>query len=135
VLTVGAYTCIWLKTGEISNIIPDSMLALMGISAGTTVIGAVVDSNSSVQDPEKASGNFLKDILSDSDGISFHRLQMFVWTIVLGAVFFQKVHATLMMPDFVASGTYLGFKTAATVPGKTPQQGATTGSNQNGVVG
>lgn len=122
VLTVGAYTCIWLKTGEISNIIPDSILALMGISAGTTVISAVVDSNASSQAPATASGNFLKDLLSDSDGISFHRLQMFVWTIVLGFVFIHKVSITLIMPDFdtqllglmgLASGTYLGFKIPA----------------------
>lgn len=122
VLTVGAYTCIWLKTGEISNIIPDSILALMGISAGTTVISAVVDSNASSQAPATASGNLLKDLLSDSDGISFHRLQMFVWTIVLGFVFIHKVSTTLIMPDFdtqllglmgLASGTYLGFKIPA----------------------
>ncbi len=122
VLTIGAYTCIWLKTGEISNIIPDSILALMGISAGTTVISAVVDSNASSQAPATASGNFLKDLLSDSDGISFHRLQMFVWTIVLGVVFIHKVTTTLIMPDFdtqllglmgLASGTYLGFKIPA----------------------
>lgn len=122
VLTVGAYTYIWLKTGDISHIIPDSILALIGISAGTTVLSAVVDSNAAAQTPEKASGNFLKDLLSDSDGISFHRFQMFVWTIVLGSVFIQKVCATLIMPDFdaqllglmgVASGTYLGFKIPA----------------------
>lgn len=122
VLTVGAYTCIWLKTGEISNTIPDSILALMGISAGTTVISAVVDSNASSQAPATASGNFLQDLLSDSDGISFHRLQMFVWTIILGVVFINKVSTTLIMPDFdtqllglmgLASGTYLGFKIPA----------------------
>ncbi|MDX8399073.1 MAG: hypothetical protein R8K20_02345 [Gallionellaceae bacterium] len=122
VLTVGAYTYIWIKTGDISNIIPDSILALAGISAGTTVISAVVDSTASVQMHEKGSGNFFTDILSDGDGISFHRFQMLVWTIVLGAVFLNKVSANLIMPDFdtqllglmgVASGTYLGFKIPA----------------------
>lgn len=119
VLTVGAYTYIWLRTGNIAHVIPDSILALMGISAGTTVVSAVVDSNSAVQDAEKATGNILEDILSDSDGISFHRLQMLVWTIVLGVVFVQKVYANWIMPDFdaqllglmgVSSGAYLGFK-------------------------
>lgn len=121
-LTIGAYTYIWLKTGEVANIIPNSILYLMGISAGTTVASAVIDSNTSVQAPEKASGSFLKDILSDSDSISFHRFQMLCWTIVFGVIFIQKVGATLIMPDFdaqllglmgVASGTYLGFKIPA----------------------
>lgn len=122
VLAVGAYTYIGLRTGDIFHIIPDSILALMGISAGTTVISAVVDSNSAVQEAEKASGNFLQDILNDSDGISFHRLQMLVWTIVFGFVFVQRVYTTWVMPDFdaqllglmgVSSGAYLGFKIPA----------------------
>jgi hypothetical protein len=131
VLTVGAYTYIWLRTGDIAHLIPDSILALMGISAGTTVLSAVVDSNAAAQLPEKASGNLLKDILSDSDGISFHRFQMFVWTIILGFAFIQKVYATLIMPDFdaqllglmgIASGTYLGFK----IPASAAAASATT---------
>jgi hypothetical protein len=28
--------------------------------------------------------NFLTDILSDEDGLSFHRFQIFVWSLVLG---------------------------------------------------
>ncbi len=122
-LTVGAYTFIWLQTGNIAHIIPDSILALMGISVGTTAVSAVVDSNSAVTNAEKASGNILEDILSDSDGISFHRLQMLIWTIVLGTVFINKVYANWIMPDFdpqllglmgVSSGAYLGFKMPVT---------------------
>lgn len=63
--------------------------------------------------------NFINDILTDDNGISFHRLQMFVFTIVLGFVFLYTVYATLSMPDFpptlltlqgLTAGTYLGFK-------------------------
>ncbi len=135
VLSVGAFTYVWLQTGDIHNVIPDSILALMGISAGTTVLSAVVDTNATVQAPEPASGNFLKDILSDSDGISFHRLQMLVWTIVLGIIFVEKVAATLIMPDFdaqllglmgVASGTYLGFKIPASAPASAPAPAASS---------
>ncbi len=62
---------------------------------------------------------FLTDVLSDENGVSFHRLQIFVWTIVLGIVFVAKVAVTLTMPDFdnqllalmgISGGTYLGFK-------------------------
>lgn len=121
VLALGAYTYIWIKTGEMSNTIPDSILALMGISAGTTVLSAVVDTSVQGRLEERSCG-FIRDILSDSDSISFHRFQMFVWSIVLGIIFVQKVAATLIMPDFdtqllglmgISSGAYLGFKIPA----------------------
>lgn len=63
---------------------------------------------------------FFKDILTDADGgISFHRFQMFVWTIVLGFLFLYSVWSRLSMPEFggtliallgISAGTYLGFK-------------------------
>jgi len=66
-----------------------------------------------------ASENFIKDILSDDNGISFHRFQIFVWTIVLIIIFLTRVYDILAMPTFdgtllalmgISSGTYIGFK-------------------------
>lgn len=66
-----------------------------------------------------ASRGFVKDILSDADGIRFHRFQVVVWTIVLAVVFVRLVHQEFAMPEFSAmllglmglsSGTYVGFK-------------------------
>ena len=63
--------------------------------------------------------NFINDILTDENGVSFHRLQMAVFTMVLGFVFIYTAWATLTMPDFsatlltmqgITAGTYLGFK-------------------------
>ncbi|HEY5174863.1 MAG TPA: hypothetical protein VII95_04780 [Terriglobales bacterium] len=63
--------------------------------------------------------NFFKDILRDGDGISFHRFQIAVWTLVLSLVFVRGVYAQLTMPTFdatllglmgLSSGTYVGFK-------------------------
>lgn len=59
------------------------------------------------------------DLLGDNGAISFHRFQMFVWTLVLGIVFASRVMADLAMPEFsatvlglmgISSGTYVGFK-------------------------
>lgn len=59
------------------------------------------------------------DILSDDCGISFHRLQIFTWTIALGGYFTITVFRDLLFPELdnqllilmgVSSGTYLGFK-------------------------
>ena len=65
-----------------------------------------------------ASDNFLNDVLTDAVGISLHRFQMFVWTIVLGIIFVFEVYQNLAMPEFsatllglmgISAGTYLGF--------------------------
>jgi hypothetical protein len=69
--------------------------------------------------PHESEG-FLKDVLSDVSGsISFHRFQMFVWTVVLGSIFIYSVWYRLSMPEFsaallalqgISAGTYIGFK-------------------------
>jgi len=60
-----------------------------------------------------------KNILDDGDGISLHRLQILVWTILLGIIFICAVYKDFSMPEFdasilalmgISSGTYLGFK-------------------------
>jgi len=65
------------------------------------------------------SEGFVQDILSDRNGVSFHRFQMVVLTLLLGFVFLVDVFQKLAMPEFdgtllslmgISSGTYLGFK-------------------------
>jgi hypothetical protein len=183
-----SYLGIWLITGSLDTI-PASLLALMGISAGTALSEALIDSgkddanasqiqdlsaekqaleqtlpalmaqaagvnvrtdlapeelsnrdslNRQIQDcrtrlaqvnvqiqaltPTAASGvtrGFLLDILADSSGYSFHRFQIFAWTILLGIMFVSSVYNDLTMPEFsatllglmgISSGTYIGFK-------------------------
>ncbi|MEW6521374.1 MAG: hypothetical protein AB1461_18395 [Thermodesulfobacteriota bacterium] len=67
----------------------------------------------------EASQGFLKDILSDDNGVSFHRFQISVWTIVLIIIFLGGVYDALAMPTFdatllalmgISNGTYIGFK-------------------------
>jgi hypothetical protein len=72
------------------------------------------------EDPRPATTkNFIKDILNDGDTVSFHRFQMVIWSIVLGAVFVWAVYRNMSMPEFdaslltlmgISSGTYVGFK-------------------------
>lgn len=68
--------------------------------------------------PIRISHGFFEDVLTDDVGISFHRFQMFVWTIVLAVFFIEDVLNNLAMPEFgstllalmgISSGTYLGF--------------------------
>lgn len=187
-LIYASYVVIWLITNALDTITA-SLLGLMGISAGTALSEAMIDSgkdatktgqmqdltaekqsleqsipelqlqlagvntkasmtsddltnrdslNKQVQDsrtrlaqvnqqiqaltPPASAGvshGFLRDILSDASGYSFHRFQIFAWTIVLGVIFVSSVYNGLTMPEFSAtllglmglsSGTYIGFK-------------------------
>ena len=65
------------------------------------------------------SRGFWLDLVSDGDGVSFHRLQIAVWTVVLGFMFVVSVYNILSMPTFsdtllglmgISGGTYVGFK-------------------------
>lgn len=65
------------------------------------------------------SKGLLQDLLSDGAGYSFHRFQIFAWTLALGGVFVANVYNRLGMPEFsatllglmgISSGTYIGFK-------------------------
>lgn len=62
---------------------------------------------------------FFRDVLSDVNGISFHRFQLFVWTIILGIFFVISALGRLAMPQFsetllalmgISAGAFLGFK-------------------------
>ena len=187
-LVYSSYIVIWLITNALDTITA-SLLGLMGISAGTALSEAIIDSGKDVatagqlQDltaeknsleqsipelqsqvavfnekptlvpedltnrdslnkqlldyrtrlgqvnqqiealtPSASSGlsaGFLRDILSDNSGYSFHRFQIFAWTIVLGVIFVSSVYNGLTMPEFsttllglmgISSGTYIGFK-------------------------
>ncbi|MBU1138503.1 MAG: hypothetical protein KKA76_05955, partial [Proteobacteria bacterium] len=46
------------------------------------------------------SKGFWRDICDDGSGLSFHRLQVVIWTMVLGAVFVQNVVQVISMPEF-----------------------------------
>ena len=187
-LIYASYVTIWLITDALDTITA-SLLALMGISAGTALSEALIDSgklttnadqmqsltaekqsleqsiphiqdqinvlnakttllpedtsnrdslnkqaqdnrtrlaqvNQEIQKLTPAPGSdvskgFLRDILSDGSGYSFHRYQICAWTIVLGIIFVSSVYNDLSMPEFsatllglmgISSGTYIGFK-------------------------
>jgi hypothetical protein len=187
-LVYASYLTIWLITDALDTITP-SLLGLMGISAGTALSEAMIDSGKDTTREEQVrsltsekqsleqsmpelqsqmasvnareipaaddgvnrdslnrqlqtnrtrmaeidqqvqtlappvsagvSKGFLRDILSDASGYSFHRFQIFAWTIVLGIIFVSSVYNNLTMPEFsatllglmgISSGTYIGFK-------------------------
>jgi hypothetical protein len=127
-LVIAAYLFIWLITEELDTI-TGSVLALLGIGSATALGANVIDQGKAAN-PQAApapaapvvptpSQGFLNDVLSDDQGISIYRFQLFAWTLVLGVIFCASVYHGLEMPQFsttllglmgISSGTYLGFK-------------------------
>ena len=66
------------------------------------------------------SRGFWRDLVADDrGGVTLDRVQIAVWTIVLGMIFISSVALDLTMPEFsgtllalmgISSGTYIGFK-------------------------
>ncbi len=137
-LVIAAYLFIWLITQELDTI-TGSVLALLGIGSATALGATIIDQGKPagsapaaplVEVPPGmaapatpavplASRGFLNDLLSDDQGLSIYRFQLFAWTLVLGVIFCASVYNGLAMPQFsttllglmgISSGTYLGFK-------------------------
>lgn len=192
-LVIASYFFLWVVTGDM-NTLNSSVLALIGISAGTALGSAFVDASKPV--PVGSSGNqpivdvtrphlevlaelkqlradtqkelealqkvrtaispsekealdenerqqnevrerlanyrwqsayfawptwkgVMYDLLAENNLISFHRFQIFVWTLILGIMFVASVYNELAMPEFsatllgllgISAGTYVGFK-------------------------
>ncbi len=107
------------------DVTPDELTALGGWRTELAAKEAeLAQLNVEVADVESArskpvSAGFIRDVLSDVNGVAFHRFQIIVWTLVLGFIFMSRVWSTLRMPEFddkllalmgISAGTYLGFK-------------------------
>ncbi len=83
-------------TGAANGIMNNTALTLIGISAGTTVAGRVID-NSQGNDAsvsmhqDHPSEGFWMDILSDQNGVSIHRFQAVLFNIAFGFVFIAQL--------------------------------------------
>jgi hypothetical protein len=89
------------------------------LAAKQSRLAEIRRSQASLPNRAASSSQFIDDLLSDADGVSLHRFQIFVWTLVLGSVFVVSVLRELVMPEFsptllalmgISAGTYLGFK-------------------------
>lgn len=125
-LVFGAYVFLWVMTGEWSQL-NSSVLALIGISGGTTLTATGIDQSANRALP--ASEGLWRDILTDMNGITLPRFQLLVWNLTLGVLFFIRLFSDLRMPEFdtatlgllgLSAGAYVGFK----VPEKHRADGA-----------
>ena len=106
-------------------------LILMGISVGTFASAAIVDTSEiqegipRIQD-QPSTNDFLRDILSDGKGVSIHRFQNLVWTLIAIIIYFYRysnppkgiaeaevlpvLDTTLLALTGISSATYLTLK-------------------------
>jgi hypothetical protein len=130
-LLVIGYVFIWLVTSELDSIAP-SLLGLVGISAATALAAVAVTPVAGQR--RAASAGLWRDLVTDERGlVALDRLQVVVWTLVLGGIFLMSVLWYLTMPEFsatmlglmgISSGTYIGFK----LPMKSEQASAPSDS-------
>jgi hypothetical protein len=125
-LVVYAYLFIWIITGEYNTEIPRTILAILGISAGTYATAAAIDKEKEKPTKERpgasmvaASENVGADLFTTSGGADLHRVQFGLWSAVLMIVFVVTVYDTLAMPEFdnsllglmgLSSAAYAGMK-------------------------
>jgi hypothetical protein len=125
VIIFTSYFYLWIVSFELVAI-PDSTLALLGITAMTTAGSRVVDIRRAYVPGRKSQG-FITDLLSEDEvGLSIHRCQLFLITLLFGGIYIFDVLRTQSLPDFnnsllwligISSGTFIGIKS---VEGKTP---------------
>ena len=120
-LVTAAFIFIWLVTGDYNGVLTSQSLTLIGISATTALMSISVDKANAPAATGAApvSQGFLNDILNDAYGVALHRLQIAVWTLILGAVFFAEIYRSFRLPTFdsnllilmgISGVTYVGFK-------------------------
>ncbi|MBS7564756.1 hypothetical protein KHS38_10100 [Mucilaginibacter sp. Bleaf8] len=91
-----SYLYLSLFEGDCSEAkINQTALVVLGIFSGTAAITKIIDKREIGDDRPRhqnsPSGGFFYDILSDDSGISIHRFQHVIWTIVGMAVYLYKV--------------------------------------------
>ncbi|HEV2880487.1 MAG TPA: hypothetical protein VGX24_04210 [Pyrinomonadaceae bacterium] len=88
--------------------------------------------------PDALGWNHVKfriDILSDANGVNFHRFQMVVWTVVLGIIFIHEVLSRLAMPEFSTTLlTLMGISNGTYLIGKSSEPQGTSGAQPGGGV-
>jgi hypothetical protein len=137
---VASYFYIWIATGTQPEFTGQA-IALLGMNAVVSGASRTVDlSRGTVFPPRTA--EFFFDLVSDESGVAIHRLQMLIFTVVVGANFLYQVVVTVAMPTLdattlaligISGATYVGLKTQEPQPKQDPgTAGAAGGSASAG---
>jgi hypothetical protein len=138
-LILASFLGLLVVTGGFNSIMTPQSLTLLGISSVTALGATAIDTDKARTRGSAASTatttaavspvgstpkcarhlGFWKDILTDDSGFAFHRIQVVVWTLILGGVSLWSAYSKLTLPTFdanllilmgISSGLYLGLK-------------------------
>jgi len=127
IIICSCFSICYAITGQFEGILNQSCLILLGLSAGTTATGRVIDNieeaNRAIvrhQDTQK-NDHFWIDILSDNSGVSVHRFQALLFNLLFGIIFIINFISEngQKLPSFgpfelglmgISSGSYLMLK-------------------------
>jgi hypothetical protein len=113
-LCTSAFVYLWAMTGEL-NVLTGSAPLLLGIQ-GTTLLAASWVSQGTAT---KSTRGFLTDLVTENGEAEISRLQMLVWSGVLGVIFVWQTLDQWQMPTFgeqltvlmgISSTAYVGYK-------------------------
>lgn len=126
VIITGCFLYLYFKNGNFLKVINNTALILLGMSVATSALSAVAKKEATPANPAAdhpppmpTHESFLKDIVSDNEGMNVHRLQMLMWTVVFGIVFIHQVGKEGVFPEYdaqiyglmgISSLTYVWFK-------------------------
>ncbi len=123
IIIIGSYIFLYLENGYVPPHLDEVNLILLSISIGTTVVAQVIDgTQTGPRHQDTPSQGFITDILSDEKGISIHRLQQVIWTIIVAVIYIKFVAANTRLPDEtvittqllelmgISAGAYVGLK-------------------------
>jgi hypothetical protein len=122
-IIVVSYVFEWLALAGVPALSAQPLI-LMGIYSVLGVTARGVDLSRRTQFPS-TTPHFFKDLTSDESGVAVHRLQMLIFTILVGLIFLNQVITTCTMPRFdintllllgISGATYIGFKTTEAQP-------------------
>jgi hypothetical protein len=118
------FVLIWGATGQYYNVMTAGMFTLMGIAGATGLVGRALPGPAAAG--ATASGSFVKDLLTGANGqVELHRLQLVLWTLVLGSATlyylfidlrFIDLDANLLILMGISNGVYAGMRTQERPP-------------------
>lgn len=119
-VVLASYLFLLAVTFDFNGILNAQSLVLIGISSATWMAAATVDTHQTPDgSPWPVHESFLTDLLTDRNGVTLHRFQMLVLTLLLGGIYLVSVWRNLALPSFddrllgligISSGVYVGLK-------------------------
>ena len=123
VIVASAFIILYGRTGNY-DFFNQSTLILLSIGLVTTAGGSIIDTGQRQTTPcrhqDIETQGFIKDILSDENGVSMHRFQALIFNLLFGITFIVTFLTHNEFPEFnnselalmgVSSGAYLALKT------------------------